>query len=92
MLGSDFAFREKQGKDLVSENFFQIFEPNSRGDLKKTFFRETAVGNQDMAVGVKSQKVSKGLDGDGCSWGGIFSGHAILIIDFQRFPDTTTEF
>jgi len=55
-------------------------------------FRETATRNQNMAMGVKSQEISKGLDGYGCSWDGIFPGHAILIIDFQRFPDTATEF
>ena len=64
MIGSDFTFREKQGKDFGSEDFFQIFKLNSRGDLKKTFFRETTIRNQNMAVGVKPQKISKGLDGD----------------------------
>ncbi len=34
MIGSYFTFREKQGKDFGSEDFFQIFEPNGRGDLK----------------------------------------------------------
>ena len=45
-----------------------------------------------MAVGVKSQKVSKGLDGDGGSGDGFFTGMTMLIIDFQRFPNTAAEF
>jgi hypothetical protein len=34
MIGSDFAFSEKQGKDFRSEYFFQIVKLNSRGNLK----------------------------------------------------------
>ena len=49
-------------------------------------------GNQNMAVGVKSQKVSKGLEGDDCPGDRFFTREAMLIIDFQRLPDTAAEF
>jgi hypothetical protein len=42
--------------------------------------------------GLNPKKSPKGLDGDGSSWDGIFSGHARLKIEFQRFPDTAAEF
>ena len=34
MIGSDFAFCEKHGKDLGPEEFFQIFKLNRRGDFE----------------------------------------------------------
>ena len=34
MIGGDFTFGEQQGQDYGSENFFQAFKLNRRGDLK----------------------------------------------------------
>lgn len=34
MAGSDFVLRKKQGRDFGSENLFQIFKPDSQGNLK----------------------------------------------------------
>jgi hypothetical protein len=34
MIRSNLPFRQKEGKDLRSEEFFQMFKFNGRGDLK----------------------------------------------------------
>jgi len=44
--------------------------------------RETAARNQDMAVGVKSQKIFKGLDGCDDPCDGFFYRWRYLDIDF----------
>ena len=45
-----------------------------------------------MAMGVKPQKISKGLDGNGGPGNGFFPRNTMLIIDFQSFPDAAAEF
>ena len=42
-------------------------------------FRETAVRNQNMAVGIKLQKISKGLGGDDSPGDGFIAGEVLLI-------------
>lgn len=35
MIGGDFTFGEEQDQDFGSENFFQVFKLNRRGDLNQ---------------------------------------------------------
>jgi len=45
--------------------------------------------NQNMAVGVESQKVAKGLDGDGGPGNGFFTGMTMLIAWIIRCKNPT---
>jgi hypothetical protein len=44
-----------------------------------------------MAVGIKSQEISKGLYGYGRTGNGFFARNELLIIDLQRFPNAAAE-
>ena len=60
---------------------------NSRGDAKHALAAvEAAIGYQDMAVGIESEEVTKGLDGDDCTGNGILLRYCLLEEDLQGFP------
>jgi hypothetical protein len=51
---------------------FQLFEFQERSNTKHTLVAvEAAVGHKDVAVGIESEKIAEGLDGDDCAGNGI---------------------
>ncbi len=52
---------------------------------------ETAVRNQDVAVGIETEEVAEGLDSDDSAGNGIAFVNRILQKNLQGFPGTATE-
>ncbi len=61
----DFAFFQKHLEHMVSEEAFQSPAIDSMRHGEQAAFVETAVGNQDMQMGIKPEKIAEGLNGDG---------------------------
>jgi hypothetical protein len=55
------------------------------------FVVETAVGHQDVAVWIESEKIAEGLDSDDCAGAGIVFRNRLLEKDLQGFPGAAAE-
>ncbi len=84
-------FGQEHLKDLVPEDRLQLFQVQGRSDPEHAPPVEASVGHQDMAVGIESQEVAKGLDGDDGAGGGILFRHRLLEKELQGFPGTATQ-
>ena len=64
-------FGQKHPEDLGPEDRLQLFQVQARSDSEHTPPVKTSVRHQDMAVGIESEEVAKGLDGNDGSGDGI---------------------
>jgi len=94
-LFRDLAFFQKHFENLVPENGFQLFEFQRRGDTKYALVAiKTSVRQDNVAVGIKSQIITKGLDGDDRARQRRIFRHpdrSGLHENFQRFPGATAQ-
>ena len=71
----------------MSENGLQLFQLQGRGDAEHAAVTiKTAVGHQDVAVWIESEKIAEGLDSDDGAGDGIVFRNCILEKDLQGFP------
>ena len=62
-----------------------------RSDPEHVLPVEASVRHQDMAVGIESEEVAKGLDGNDGAGDGIPLRHRLLKKELQGFPGATTQ-
>ena len=55
------------------------------------FAVEAAIGHEDMAVRIKSEKIAEGLDSDDGARNGIVLWDRLLVKDLQGFPGRAAE-
>ena len=67
-------------QDLVPEDRLQLFQVHRRSDPEHALPVEASVRHQDMAVGIESEEVAKGLDGNDGAGDGILLRHRLLKI------------
>jgi hypothetical protein len=81
------AFFQEHPEYLVTENGFQLFKLQRRGDAEHAAITiKTAVRHQDVTVWIESEKIAEGLDSnDGAGDGNVFMNR-ILEKDLQGFP------
>jgi len=65
-IRADFAFTQKHFQYYVPKSFLQHAGINGRGNGKHTVFMETSVGNENMQVRIKAQKIT--LPQRQCPW------------------------
>ena len=91
-LFRDPASFQEQPEDLVPEDGFQLLEFQRRRDSEHPFIAvKAAVRQKDVAVGIESEKVAEGLDGDDRAGDGLFFRHGLLHKHFQGFPGRAAE-
>ena len=77
---------------LMLEDALQLFQLQGRGDAEHALAAvKAAIGNQDMAMGVESQEIAEGLDGDDRARDGIVIRDCSLDKDLQGFPRAAAE-
>ncbi len=77
---------------LVPENGLQLFQFQKRGNAEHAPAAvETAIRHEDVAVGIESEKIAKGLDGDDGAGNGIILRNRLLEKDLQGFPGAAKE-
>jgi hypothetical protein len=84
-------FGQKHLEDPVPEDRLQLFQVQMRSDPEHAFPVEASIRHQAMAVGIESQEVTKGLDGDDGAGDGILLRHRLPKKELQRFPGAATE-
>ena len=83
---------QEHPEHLVPEDGLQLFQLQWRGDAEHAAITiETAVGHQDVAVGMESEKIAEGLDSDNGAGDGIVFGDRILDKNLQGFPGAAAE-
>ena len=88
----DLAFVQEHPENLVPEYRLQLFQFQGRGDAEHPAITiETAVRHEDVAVGIESEKIAEGLDGDDGAGDGIIFGNHLPEKDLQGFPGAPTE-
>lgn len=75
----------------MPEDGLQFFQFQVRGHPEHAFAVKASVHDQNMAVGVKPEKVAEGLNGDDDTGDRILFGNDLLHEDLQGFPGTTTQ-
>jgi len=76
----------------VAEDGFQLFKLQRRGNAEHSFCAaETAVRQENVAVGIKSEKVAEGLHGNYRTGNGFLFRHGLLHKNFQGFPGTAAD-
>ncbi len=78
-------------EDLVPEDHLQLFQVQRRSDPEHAPPVEASVRYQDMAVGIESEEVAKGLDGNDGAGDGILLRHRLLKKELQGFPGAATQ-
>ena len=91
-LFRDLAFFQKHPENLVPEDGLQLLEFQWRRDPEYPLVSvETAVGQEDVAVRIESEKVANSLHGNDRAGDGFIFGRGLLDEDFQRFPCAAAE-
>jgi hypothetical protein len=68
----------------MSENGLQLFQFQGRGDAEYAPAAvETAIGDEDVAVGIETEEIAESLDGDDGAGNGIVLWDGLLEEDFQ---------
>jgi len=75
----------------VLKEFFQGLSVQCRGHLEGSASRESAVGTEDVAMGIEVEEIAEGLDGDDCPWRGVWVGGGRQEKGLKRIPCTTTQ-
>jgi hypothetical protein len=75
----------------MPEYGLQLFQFQRRGYPEHSFAVEAAVRDENMAVGIESESITEGLDGDNCAGNGILFRNDILEENLQRFPGTAAQ-
>ena len=75
----------------MPEDRLQLFQVQRRSNPEHAPPVEASVRYQDMAVGIESEEVAKGLDGDDGAGDGILFRHRLLKKELQRFPGAATQ-
>jgi len=88
----DLSLVQEHPEHLVPEDGLQLFQLQGRGDAEHAAITiKTAVGHQDVAVGIESEEVAEGLNSDDGAGDGIIFGNRLLHEDLQGFPGAATE-
>ena len=90
-VSCDSPFGQKHLEDPVPENRLQLFQVQRRSDPEHALPIEASVRHQDMAVGLESEEVAKGLDGDDGAGDGILLRHRLLKKELQGFPGAAAQ-
>jgi len=89
---SDLAFFQEHLEYFVPEDGLQLFQFQGRGNAEHALFAvETAVGQEDVAVGVESEEVAKGLDGNDGARDVFLFRHCLLDKNLKGFPRATAQ-
>ena len=76
----------------MPEDAFHLLQLDRRRNAEHASIAiEAAVRNKDVAMGIKSEKIAEGLNGDDGTGHRIVLRNSILINDFQRFPCTPAQ-
>jgi hypothetical protein len=87
------SFAEKPGLTApVSEYLLYSFGINFRRDGKHSIFMKTAIGYQDMQVGMKPKHIPEGLYGDNPAGDRLWVTRTSFVKSFQSPPPTATQF
>ena len=85
-------FGEEHLENIMPEDGLQLLEFQWRRDPEYPLVSvETAVGQEDVAVRIESEKVAKSLHGNDRAGDGFFFRHGLLDEDFQRFSCAAAE-
>jgi hypothetical protein len=84
-------FGQKHLEDLVPKDRLQLFQVQGRSDPEHAPLVEASVRYQDMAVGIESEEVAKGLDGHDGAGDGIPLRHRLPKKELQGFPGAATQ-
>ena len=86
------AFFQEYPEYLVTENGFQLFKLQRRGDAEHPLVAiKTPVRQKDVTVWIESEKIAEGLNGDhGAGDGNVFMNR-ILEKDLQGFPSRAAQ-
>ena len=88
----DLPLVQEYPEHLVPEDGLQLFQLQGWCDAEYAAIAiKTAVRHQNVAVGIKSEKVAEGLDSDDGAGHGIVFRNRILDKDLQGFPGATAE-
>jgi hypothetical protein len=85
-------FGQKHLENLVPEDRLQLFQVQGRSNPKHASPVKASVRYQDMAVGIESQEVAKGPDGDDGAGDGIPLRHRLPKKELQSLPRATQQF
>ena len=76
----------------MPEDGLHFFQLQQRGDPEHASVAvETAVGDEDVTVGIESEEIAEGLDGDDGAGDGIPLRDCLLDKNLQGFPGAPTE-
>jgi len=76
----------------VPEDCLQLFQIQGRGNTKHVVVSvEASIGDENVAVGIESQEIAEGLDGDDGAGDGIFLRNRFLDKYLQGFPGTLAQ-
>jgi hypothetical protein len=76
----------------VPENGFQLFEFQRRRNAKHSSFAiKTAIGQEAVAVGIESEEVAEGLDGNDRAGDWFLFRYGLLDKNLQGFPGAAAE-
>ena len=88
----DLAFFQEHSEYFVPENGFQLFEFQRRRNAKHSSLAiKTAIGQKNVAVGIESEKIAKGLDGNDRAGDGCLFRHGLLDKNLRGFPGAAAE-
>ena len=84
-------FGQKHLEDLVPEDRLQLFQVQEGATRNMPLPVKASVRHQDMAVGIESEEIAKGLDGDDGAGDGIPLRHRLLKKELQGVPCAATQ-
>ena len=87
----DLPLCQKHLEDLVLKYCLYLFQFQRRSDTKHAPAVEAAVRHHDVTVGIESEKVAEGLNGDYGAGDGILFRDGILKKYLQRVPGATAQ-
>ena len=81
------AFFQEHPEYLVTENGFQLFQFQRRGDTEHPLVAiETPVRQKDVTVWIESEEIAESLDSNDRAGDRFFFRHGLLHENFQGFP------
>lgn len=88
----DFPLGKQHTEDSVPEEGLWFFQFEGRGDAEYVFVAiETAIRDENVAMGIEAEEVAKGLHGNDGAGDGLFSRDRLMKEDLQGFPGAADE-
>jgi len=79
-------------RHFVPEDRLQLFQLQGRGDTEHAIVSvKASIGDENVAVGIESEEIAEGLDGDDGAGDGILLRNRLLDKYLQGFPGTPAQ-